>query len=89
MYKLYMQHKSFLLGAQIWIGGFDMFNENIHRWLDGSPCMPGGTQYTNWSSDNPDNGHESHVTIRMDENGRWGDTPGTSNRKYVCEPGLI
>ena len=84
-----MRHKPFLLGQQIWIGGFDMFNENIHRWLDGSPCMPGWGQYTNWASGNPDNGHEDHVSIRMDENGMWGDMGGTLNRKYVCEQGLI
>ncbi len=53
--------------------------------------MPGGTQYTNWHSTNPNNGNENHVLIRMADAtpGDWGDWYGSAPRKYVCEAGLI
>ena len=76
-------------GGAIFIGGYDMFNEDIHRWLDGTPCMPGGGQYTNWFSGSPYNGDKNYMRIRMDLNGKWGDWSGETNRKYLCESGLI
>ena len=70
-----------------------MFLDNIHRWLDGTPCMPGGTQYTNWCScgpngGNPQNGNENHMLISA-SNGKWIDWYGTGYNRYICESGLI
>ncbi len=52
-----------------------MYNEDIHRWLDGTPCMPGGSKYTNWASgapggSNPQNGNENYMSIRMQDGGQ-------------------
>ena len=73
-------------GEKIWISGYDMFNEDIHRWLDQTPVASG---YTNWRGANPQNGDEKYMRIRNDLDGKWGDWMGDGERKYICESGLI
>ncbi len=68
-----------------------MHNNNIYRWLDGTPCMPGGSEYTNWCpcNGNPNHGGENYMFMQVENDGYWADTRGSRTIRYTCETGLI
>ena len=87
--QLYCSIPAGLAENQLWLGGSDLLNEEKHRWLDGTSCMPGGGRYTKWrwAAGNPHNGDEDYVAIRAND-GKWLDRKN-KKLKYICEAGLI
>jgi hypothetical protein len=79
--------------ATSWIGGSDLAQEGLWRWVDGNETFwTGGAhggpvpgRYTNWDPGDPDNSTlESCLTMRL-LGGRWEDTLCAGLRPYVCE----
>ena len=73
-----------------WIGGSDVNNNDVNRWLDDTLVATG---YTNWYpggqwNPEPSNGNQNHMLIWLDD-GTWGDWHGTLNLQYICQAGLI
>ena len=75
----------FNVGGSAWVGGWDIENNNIYKWLDTTAVSSG---FTNWHTTNPDHGTKNYMEILFDD-WRWGDLPGTLNRKYICQAGMI
>ncbi len=72
-------------GSHFWLGGSDLNNENVHRWMDGHLVE---SSYTNWASNEPSNGNEDYIGINQSD-GLWFDNKDTYIVKYLCEQGLI
>ncbi len=74
-------------GDRLQIGGLDRDNDNIYRWLDGTPVSSG---YVNWYPPNPSHGVENHMEILLFRTGEpWNDRSETYNRQYICESGIL
>ncbi len=71
-------------GETIWMGGYDMFKNDEHRWLDGILVSSG---FTNWHPSDPSNGGQNSMIILSDR--RWSDAFSWGNFKYMCESGLM
>jgi len=69
-------------GADTWMGFNDRDDEGVWRWQSG-----GGTGYTHWDSDQPDNAwlREDCALFWHDASGLWNDANCDDDAAYVCE----
>jgi hypothetical protein len=68
----------------VWIGGTDDPTENLWRWINGEAMG-----YTNWRTDEPNNGNgnfeEDCMIIEGDNGGLWDDRPCDTLFGFICE----
>jgi hypothetical protein len=70
----------------IWIGLNDSTSEGNFGWIDDTVTVMSPLNYTNWTSDEPNNRKfSSGDCVRMVSSGEWRDTPCWWYRPYVCE----
>lgn len=68
-------------GHNIWIGGTDIGNENIFKWISGETFF-----YSNWAQGEPNNGKLGDQNyIQMYANGMWDDERNQETKMFVCE----
>ncbi len=78
---------AFTAGGSFWlyIGGYDIYNEKINRWMDSTPVDTG---FQNWADFEPDDVNEYYMGISRTD-GVWADNLGMATQNYICELGLI
>ncbi len=67
------------------IGGYDMYLDNTHRWLDGTLVASG---YAPWHHHDPGHGNEKYMAFRLSEE-IFFDVTDTYVSQYICQAGLI
>ena len=72
-------------GQNVWLGGWDKYDNDTFYWLDGSRFSDG---YTNWMIGQPNHGGSYRTgifTYRNKHQWRWFDFYGGSSLYTLCE----
>ena len=65
-----------------WIGGHDRDTENVFAWSDGTAW---DETFTNWKSDQPNNGGTGQHCVSKRSDQTWDDILCSKTQQFVCE----